>query len=119
MHKHALNITMLTLAVEPNSSSRRKHTMFLTCAKTMSVIAVAVLFSLVAMDGAIAEGGCGPGFHRNEFGGCRPNGPVAPCAGALTCTCRVQCGDIPVGKPSPAIAACIGKCVAAKTAAQH
>jgi hypothetical protein len=49
-------------------------------AKTMS--AAAVLFSLVAIDGATAEGGCGPGFHRNEFGRCRPNGPVvvAPAA---------------------------------------
>jgi hypothetical protein len=90
--------------------------------QTMSALAVAVLVSLVAMDGATAEGGCTPGFHRNEFGRCRPNGPVAiygSCAGALPCTCRVQCGDIPVGKPSPAIAACIDKCVAAKIAAQH
>jgi hypothetical protein len=21
-------------------------------------------------------GGCGPGFHRGPYGGCRPNGPV-------------------------------------------
>jgi hypothetical protein len=36
--------------------------------KTMSAAAGAVLFSLVAIDGAAAEGGCGPGIHRNEFG---------------------------------------------------
>jgi hypothetical protein len=23
----------------------------------------------------LVEGGCGPGFHRNEFNRCRPNGP--------------------------------------------
>ncbi len=42
----------------------------------------AVLLSL-ALDGASAEGGCGPGFHRNAYGRCRPNeGPVvvAPAA---------------------------------------
>jgi hypothetical protein len=49
-------------------------------AKTMS--AAAVLFSLVAIDGATAEGGCGPGFHRNEFGRCRPNRPVVVVPGA-------------------------------------
>jgi hypothetical protein len=51
-------------------------------AKTMSAAAAAVLFSLVAIDGAPAEGGCGPGFHRNEFGRCRPNGPVVVAPGA-------------------------------------
>jgi hypothetical protein len=25
----------------------------------------------------LVEGGCGPGFHRNELGHCRPNGPPA------------------------------------------
>jgi hypothetical protein len=44
--------------------------------KTMSAAAATVSLSLVAIDGATAEGGCGPGFHRKEFGGCRPNGPV-------------------------------------------
>jgi hypothetical protein len=24
----------------------------------------------------LVEGGCGPGFHRNEFNRCRPNGPA-------------------------------------------
>ena len=56
--------------------------MFLMYGKTMSAVAAAVLFSLVAIDGAAAEGGCGPGFHRNEFGRCRPNGPVVVAPGA-------------------------------------
>src|SRR5215467_14237617 len=63
-------------------------------AKTMSAAAAAVLFSLVAIDGAAAAGGCGPGFHRNEFGRCRPNGAVvvAPgascrCPGCASCRC--------------------------------
>jgi hypothetical protein len=51
-------------------------------AKTMSATAATVLFSLVAIDGATAEGGCGPGFHRNEFGRCRPNRPVVVVPGA-------------------------------------
>jgi Porin subfamily len=51
-------------------------------AKTMSAATAAVLFSLVAIDGATAEGGCGPGFHRNEFGRCRPNRPVVVVPGA-------------------------------------
>jgi len=51
-------------------------------AKSMSATAAAVLFSLVAADGANAEGGCGPGFHRNEFGRCRPNRPVVVAPGA-------------------------------------
>jgi hypothetical protein len=65
-----------------HSSSRRKHTMFLMYPKTMSAVASAVLFSLAAIDGATAEGGCGPGFHRNEFGRCRPNSPVVVAPGA-------------------------------------
>ena len=56
--------------------------MFLMYPKTTSAVAAAVLFSLVAIDGATAEGGCGPGFHRNEFGRCRPNGPVVVAPGA-------------------------------------
>jgi hypothetical protein len=48
----------------------------------VAVTSAALLLSLVALDGASAEGGCGPGFHRNAYGRCRPNeGPVvAPAA---------------------------------------
>jgi hypothetical protein len=92
-------------------------------AKTMSAVAAAVLFSLVAIAGATAGGGCGPGFHRNAFGRCRPNGPVVgastSCREDLRCKCLVQqCWDMDVGT-SPARAACIAKCVAANKAAQH
>jgi hypothetical protein len=92
-------------------------------AKTMPAAAAALLFSLVAIDGATAGGGCGPGFHRNEFGWCRPNAPVVgastSCRGDLCCKCLAQqCLDMDVGT-SPARAACIAKCVAAKKAAQH
>jgi hypothetical protein len=139
MHKYAaptalviaLNITTLVPAVEPNSSSRRKHMMFPTCAKTMSAVAVAVLFSLVAMDGATAEGGCGPGFHRNEFGQCRPNPVAIYCrSGTLACACASQCAvelwntaklwdRNSFIQNKPLRDACVEKCVAAKTAAQH
>ncbi|MBV9701766.1 MAG: hypothetical protein JO163_03475 [Methylobacteriaceae bacterium] len=26
----------------------------------------------------LVEGGCGPGWHRNAWGACRPNGPYGP-----------------------------------------
>jgi hypothetical protein len=38
--------------------------------------ATAILLSLVCVQSANAEGGCGPGFHRGLYGACRPNGPV-------------------------------------------
>jgi len=51
-------------------------------AKLVSAASAAFLLSLVCVDGASAEGGCGPGFHRGPYGHCRPNGPVvvAPAA---------------------------------------
>ena len=51
-------------------------------ARLLSGAAAAILLSLAWIDGASAEGGCGPGFHRGPYGGCRPNGPVvvAPVA---------------------------------------
>jgi hypothetical protein len=87
-------------------------------AKAMSAATAAVLFSLVAVDGATAEGGCRRGFHRDDFGRCRPNGPVAgastSCRRDLRCNCLVlQCWDMDVGT-SPARAACIEECVKAK-----
>ena len=38
--------------------------------------ACAMLGSSLASFGAQAEGGCGIGFHRGPYGGCRPNGAV-------------------------------------------
>lgn len=32
--------------------------------------------ALAAIAPAQAAGGCGGGFHRGPYGGCRPNGPV-------------------------------------------
>ena len=44
--------------------------------------AVAIFLSLVCVQSASAEGGCGPGFHRGPYGHCRPNGPVVVVPGA-------------------------------------
>lgn len=44
--------------------------------KVLSVASAAVLLSLMSLTSASAEGGCGPGFHRNPWGHCRPNGPI-------------------------------------------
>ena len=50
----------------------------------LPAVAAAVLLSVVCVDGASAEGGCGPGFHRGPYGGCRPNrGPVVVVPGAV------------------------------------
>jgi hypothetical protein len=49
----------------------------------MSAASVAMLLSLVSLDSAIAEDGCGPGFHRNAYGRCRPyGGPIVVAPGA-------------------------------------
>jgi hypothetical protein len=51
--------------------------------QVFAVASAAVLLSLVSVDVASAEGGCGPGFHRNAYGRCRPNEGaviVAPAA---------------------------------------
>lgn len=45
-------------------------------AKLVPAASAAVLLSLMSLTSASAEGGCGPGFHRNPWGHCRPNGPV-------------------------------------------
>ena len=53
------------------------------CLKLSSAVLAAALLSLVCIDSASAEGGCGPGFHRGPYGGCRPNrGPVVVVPGA-------------------------------------
>jgi hypothetical protein len=35
---------------------------------------VLVASTLAGFGAANAAGGCGPGFHRGPYGGCRPNG---------------------------------------------
>jgi hypothetical protein len=46
------------------------------------ISATAIFLSLACVQNAIAEGGCGPGFHRGPYGHCRPNGPVVVAPGA-------------------------------------
>jgi hypothetical protein len=41
------------------------------CLKVLSAASATLLLSLVCIHGASAEGGCGPGFHRGPYGGCR------------------------------------------------
>jgi hypothetical protein len=53
------------------------------CARLLSAASAAILLSLVFVQSASAEGGCGIGFHRGPYGGCRPNGgPVVVVPGA-------------------------------------
>ena len=49
------------------------------------VFGAALIAATVAGFGAAnAEGGCGPGFHRNPYGECRPNrGAVVVAPGAV------------------------------------
>jgi hypothetical protein len=60
--------------------------------------ACAVLGSSLASFGAQAEGGCGIGFHRGPYGGCRPNGaaiviaPPVVVAPAVVVAPPVVCG---------------------------
>ena len=46
------------------------------------VFSAAILLSLVSLDCAIAERPCGPGFHRNAYGRCTPNGSVVDAPSA-------------------------------------
>jgi hypothetical protein len=43
-------------------------------------VLVLVASSLAGFGAANAAGGCGPGFHRGPYGGCRPNGGVVVVA---------------------------------------
>jgi hypothetical protein len=56
------------------------------------ILALAVSASLTVANGADEA-------TRDAYG-IFPSGRHS-CFGALPCTCRVQCGDIPVGKPLP------------------
>ena len=50
----------------------------------MKVLFAAALVAgtFVGLSSASAAGGCGPGFHRNPYGECRPNrGPVVVVPG--------------------------------------
>lgn len=41
--------------------------------KTLLLTALSATVALGAVGAAQAAGGCGPGFHRGPYGGCRPN----------------------------------------------
>jgi hypothetical protein len=63
--------------------------------KLLSVASAATLLSLVCIQSASAEGGCGIGFHRGPYGGCRPNGGpvvVVPGAPVVVAPAPVVCG---------------------------
>jgi hypothetical protein len=51
--------------------------------KIFSAVSAAVLLSLTCINGASAEGGCGPGFYRGPYGRCHPDrAPVVVVPGA-------------------------------------
>jgi hypothetical protein len=63
--------------------------------KLVSAVSAAILLSLVFVHDASAEGGCGWGFHRGPYGGCRPNGGpvvVVPGAPVVVAPAPVVCG---------------------------
>jgi hypothetical protein len=73
--------------------------------KLLSAASAAILLSLVCIDSASAEGGCGPGFHRGPYGGCRPNGPVvvAPAAPVVVAPPAVVVRPPVVVAPAPVV----------------
>jgi hypothetical protein len=67
--------------------------------KLLSAAAAAISLSLVSVHTANAEGGCGIGFHRGPYGGCRPNAvvvvpgaPVVVAPGPVVVRPPVVCG---------------------------
>src|SRR6516165_2768156 len=74
--------------------NRKSREVSLMRLNAMSAASVAILLSLVFLDSASAEGGCGPGFHRTPYGRCRPSeGPVvvAPAAPVVVAPAPVVC----------------------------
>jgi hypothetical protein len=67
--------------------------------KLWFVALTAITLSLTSLDRANAEGGCGPGFHRNPYGVCRPNRGlviVAPPAPVVVAPAPVVVAPTPV-----------------------
>jgi hypothetical protein len=57
------------------------------CTKLLPAASAAILLSLMSLSSASAEGGCGPGWHRNAWGHCRPNGgPVVVAPAPVVCS---------------------------------
>jgi hypothetical protein len=69
------------------------------CPKVVSAALAAFLLSLVCIHSASAEGGCGPGFHRNPYGVCRPNGPVVVAPGPVVVAPAVAAPAVVVPAP--------------------
>jgi hypothetical protein len=70
------------------------------CARLLSAVAAAILLSLVFVQSASAEGGCGIGFHRGPYGGCRANGgPVVVAPGAVVVAPAVVAPAVVVPAP--------------------
>src|SRR6266404_9520053 len=63
--------------------------------------AVLVASTLAGFSAANAAGGCGPGFHRGPYGGCRPNGGVVVVAPRVVAP-RVVLAPAPVVVVPPA-----------------
>jgi hypothetical protein len=54
--------------------------------KKIMLVLLAASAAVAGTSAAEARQGCGPGFHRGPYGGCRPNGgpgPVAVVPGGL------------------------------------
>jgi hypothetical protein len=52
--------------------------------KVLFAAAILIAGTVASVGSASAEGGCGPGFHRNPYGECRPNrGDVVVVPGAV------------------------------------
>jgi hypothetical protein len=61
---------------------------------------------LAGATAAQAEGGCGWGYHRGPYGGCRPNGygpgpAVVPRAGVVVGVPGAGIFYAPIGRPCP------------------
>ncbi len=60
--------------------------------------AVVVAGTFASFGAANAAGGCGPGFHRGPYGGCRPNGGVVVVAPRVVAPVVVRPGRVcPIG----------------------
>jgi hypothetical protein len=64
--------------------------------------AILVAGTLAGFGAADAAGGCGPGFHRGPYGGCRPNG------GVVVVTPRVVAPRVVVA-PAPVVVVARGR----------
>src|SRR3954451_13277198 len=71
-------------AMRPSTKGENMKTLF---------AAVLLAGTLAGFGAAEAAGGCGPGFHRGPYGGCRPNG------GAVIVAPRVVAPRVVVARP--------------------